>query len=61
MPTKPVPTKTIFLLSNVFIFFLPNDTFFRSDDYGFRLEDNYLIGKDGNEVFTSKYLEPIEL
>lgn len=38
-----------------------NDTFFRADKYGFRLEDNYLIGKDGNEIFTSAYLEPIEL
>lgn len=38
-----------------------NDTFFRSNDYGFRLEDCYLIGKEHNEVFTTKHLEPIEL
>lgn len=38
-----------------------NDTFFRSDEYGFRLEDNYLIGSNGNEIFTNKYIQPIEI
>lgn len=38
-----------------------NDTFFRGEQYGFRLEDCYLIGKNGNEIFTTAHLEPIEL
>lgn len=38
-----------------------NDTFFRSNDYGFRIEDCYLIGRESNEVFTHSHLEPIEL
>lgn len=37
------------------------DTFFRSDDYGFRFEDCYCIGRDKNEKFSSSHLCPIEL
>lgn len=37
------------------------DTFFRSDSYGFRMEDCYCIGHDKNEKFSSAYLQPIEL
>lgn len=38
-----------------------NDTFYRAEEYGFRIEDCYRIGKERNEIFSSKYLEPIEL
>ena len=41
---------------------ISGDHYFRGPDYGFRLEDVYLIGENGNEVFTrSHWDEYIEL
>lgn len=40
---------------------IAGDHFFRSREYGFRLEDCYLIGEKENEMFTSGNLEYIEL
>ncbi len=41
---------------------ISGDHYFRGPDYGFRLEDVYLIGQDSNEVFTrSHWDEYIEL
>lgn len=37
------------------------DTFFRSEEYGFRIEDCYRIGGEENELFSSAHLRPIEL
>lgn len=38
-----------------------NDTFYRAEDHGFRIEDCYRIGETENEIFTGKYAGPIEL
>lgn len=37
------------------------DHFFRSDEYGFRYEDVYLIGENGNEMFTNGNMGYIQL
>lgn len=37
------------------------DNFFKSKDYGFRIEDCYVVRIGGNEIFTNEYWYPIEL
>ena len=34
---------------------ISGDHYFRNQEYGFRIEDVYLIGEERNEVFTTSH------
>ena len=40
---------------------IAGDHFFRSEKYGFRFEDCYMVTDNGTEIFTDSYWKYIEL